>query len=488
MLEKYLEKEILRRLKIITLLWEFDCLPSAEMAAKLGVSSATIKGDIKKINLQFCDKINPLIVSELAGYSVLNKKNRNKKKYLQKILNSSLFLKATVFFSKNKFTKIDEFKRIEYISQAKAYNLKKDVEEYLKQLGIAEKGVILERAEYKIRFLLAYYQWELGIEIIKVSEVNKTLFEKLFNEVESVERCFFSSRSKEYAGILFQLNFERRNKNILTFCDKQKEIFTKSVVYQRKKKIIKEFLKENLHFDIKEDEVFYFALVFNMMNASFYDDTSETFASYISLIQESTFFDYDCLVQEFEKEFKFELKNSDLFEATITTFIRKCFFDLQTLIPEEHISLGCVVKVSDSFVQRISKVLKLWNYKVGLGYSFSCSHILQLATKLFFVLEKKKRLKQVYLLTSFHTDYLLAKEVLTNEFGALVDIKPFNASVISQSCNDVLILYDINYDVLSKISSQKLKIKYIFDLKELQQIRSLLFEYNLEGIKDCSVS
>ncbi|MCI3861379.1 hypothetical protein V6B05_09510 [Lactococcus garvieae] len=483
MFEEFLEKELQRRVKLLSLLWEKDEVTSIELALEIDVTPATIKSDVKAINLEYAVGVDPLIVSSTTGYSILNKNLRNRGNYLKKIYRSSLFVKATVFFLESNLTSLKMLENKENLSQTKAYSVKSKVEEYFERLKVLENGQVTEKTELRVRFLMAFYQWELGVETISISNTNRKLYQELFKEVEAIERCMFSIRSKEYAMILFQIGFMRRKENKFLLEKTEIDFIKKTIIYKRLSPILNNFLQKMVNFDIREEEIIYFALIFNVMNANYYDDFSETFNSYFLLIKNASFLNYQCLVRTFEVEFNCVLENNKIFEAAIVTFIRKCLFNLQALIPEEHVSIGNVISLPEDFKFKIQEILEVWNTTTGLDLVFSEAHVLQFASKFIFLLRKTERIKHIYLLTSFHTDYLLAKEVLMNEYGALVDIQRFNPLEARKYNPEDLILYDTEYNGIDFIS-KKLKIKYIFDLKELQNIRTLLFGYDLEGIKE----
>lgn len=483
MFEEYLEKELQRHLKIITLLWDSEFLTSLEIADILSVTAATIKSDIKSINKEYGEKTDPLIVSSSMGYSIFNKVNKEKKYYFKKVYRSSLFIKATCFFLKHDFSKIDQLEEIEYISQAKAYNIKKRVNSYLERLGIVKNEVTVEYAELRIRFLMAFFQWEIGIDVVDIPSENRIIFNILFNEVAALEKCMFSERSKEYAMILFQLDFVRRKNNKVSFHEEEVEFIKETIIYKRLGATLNFFLEKMLRFDIKEEEAIYFALIFNIMNANYYEDYSETYYSYVNLIKSSSFLKYNLLIQGFETQFNIKLSKNSIFESALIGFLRKCILNLQPFIPEEHVSLGHIVKIPNDIIDKTKKVLQDWNMQTNLDLSFSNAHVIQLTAKLFFALREKERPRKLYLLTSFHSDYLLAKEIVTKEYGALVQIRRFNPGIQAEYHQDDIILYDMEYEILNKFSSKKLKINYIFDLNELQNIRALLFGYDLEGLE-----
>ncbi|UYT10281.1 HTH domain-containing protein [Lactococcus garvieae] len=483
MFEEYLEKELLRHIKIIKLLWDNESLTSIELAEELEVTAATIKSDVKSINMEYCEKNNPLLISSPQGYAVLNREQRERKTYIKRIYSCSLFVKATCFFLKNNLSNIDKFEELEYISSAKAYNVKKEVRDYLERLEILEEGKFVQFAEYRIRFLMAFFQWELNMPIVKIPEENRAIYNILFKEIEAQEKGMFSDSSKEYAMILFQLSFLRRRNNPVSF-PPEEEIFIKNtVVYKSLQPTIRLFLTKMLHFEILDEEATYFVLVFNIMNINYNEELSENLKVSTQSLKENTKVRYYSLIQCFESEFEITLSDAPIFEAALMIFLRKCLFNLQIFIPEEHIALGNIPKLPNEILVKTKSALDQWNTITGLNLNFSKAHIVQLSSKIFFVLRKKSKPKIIYLLTGFYSDYLLGKEILTSEYGGIVKIRRFNPEMQKEYHQNDLILYDSNYTILDKYTSKKLKINYIFDLQELQRIRALLFGYNLDGLE-----
>lgn len=316
MFEKYMEKDLIRKISIINLLWENQQLTSIELAAYLEVTTTTVKSDIKFINVYYCLEDTPLILSSSNGYCIAIKEKRNKVDYLKK-------------------------------------------------------------------------------------------------------------------SILF------------------------------------------------------FVLIFNIMNSNYFDETEilENYQSYVNLISHSPTLLYKDLVLLFEKEFDMPLGGEKLFEATLISFLRKCILNLQILIPEEHFELGNIAEVPVDICLRIKNIFLEWNNLTKLDLKYSDNHIKYFTSKIYFLLSKIKRPQNLYLLTSFYTDYLLAKEILVREYGNIVCIQQFNPNkeLFTYASND-LVLYDTEYEILKRLPCLKLKISYVFDLVELQIIRERLFGYDLKGI------
>ncbi|WP_053812925.1 helix-turn-helix domain-containing protein [Enterococcus faecium] len=483
MFEKYMERDLMRKITIVNLLWESSQITSIELAEYLEVTAATIKSDIKFINTCYCSEDSLLIGSSLNGYYILNKNKRDKAYYMKKIYKESLFIRACCHFLKNNFSNVIQFANQEFISKSKAYYLKGEVMIYLKEIQVITATNEID--ECRLRFLLSFFQMKLDEEFVLIPINNKTFFSQLFEEFEKIEGCLLSDYSKKYASILFQLYFNRRKKGEMNFEKNTLCMLKKTKVYERLSQPVRLFLEKELYGQAKDEEIFYFVLIFNVMNANYFEDggISEIHQSYVNLISNSPILFYKELVYLFEKGFNIRLEKEKLFEAALITFLRKCIFNLQSLIPEEHFELGNLAEVPNHIFLKSREIFYQWNNLTKLNLSYSDYHIKYFTSKIYFLLSKRKRPQNIYLLTSFYTDYLLAKEILNREYGNIVHIEQYNPNkqISTYSVND-LVLYDTKYEVLSKLPCLTLKISYVFDLVELQLIREQLFGYDLKGI------
>ncbi len=423
-----MERDLMRKITIVNLLWESSQITSIELAEYLEVTAATIKSDIKFINTCYCSEDSLLIGSSLNGYYILNKNKRDKAYYMKKIYKESLFIRACCHFLKNNFSNVIQFANQEFISKSKAYYLKGEVMIYLKEIQVITATNEID--ECRLRFLLSDY-------------------------------------SKKYASILFQLHFNRRKKGEMNFEKNTLCMLKKTKVYERLSQPVRLFLEKELYGQVKDEEIFYFVLIFNVMNANYFEDggISEIHQSYVNLISNSPILFYKELVYLFEKGFNIRLEKEKLFEAALITFLRKCIFNLQSLIPEEHFELGNLAEVPNHIFLKSREIFYQWNNLTKLNLSYSDYHIKYFTSKIYFLLSKRKRPQNIYLLTSFYTDYLLAKEILNREYGNIVHIEQYNPNkqISTYSVND-LVLYDTKYEVLSKLPCLTLKISYVFDL------------------------
>ncbi|HGV8438701.1 TPA: hypothetical protein I0I20_RS13710, partial [Enterococcus faecium] len=92
------------------------------------------------------------------------------------------------------------------------------------------------------------------------------VFSQLFEEFEKVEVCLLSNYSKQYASILFQLHFNRRNKKKLSFDENALNVLRTTEVYERLAQPIILFLEKELHGQANEEEIFFFQTVDKLLN------------------------------------------------------------------------------------------------------------------------------------------------------------------------------------------------------------------------------
>lgn len=481
---KYLEKEIFRKVTIINLLWEKSSLTSLEMSQQLNVSVSTIKGDIKAINLQF-DETDPLIESNPTGYLIRNKYKRNKRTYMKKVYQYSPFIKACMYFFKTDFSNPLGFAKQEFISSSKAYQLKKEVMSYVASYGIDLNDKKVED-EYRLRFLIALFQMKSGIQVVKVSKTSQYKINHLFQQIEKEQKCLFSDFSKEYAQILLQLMFDRKMKLKDNLDIKKLEMYKCTPIYHQIEDRLVDFLKQ-MFLSPDERNLNYCTIVFNFLNQNFYEINAheKNYQCYIAFTKEFPVIQYEYLIDKMERNIPNFSNNQRTIEVLTLMFLRKCHFNFQQLIPEEHVVEGTdMAEIPQAFFEKIKRIFMDWNDFSGLNLAFSDDHFRYLATKIYFLTYRSKNEKRVFLLTGVCTDFLWAQEMLEQEFGNTLDIQQFNPETIPSNYNkrDV-ILYNISHEKLSQIDCFKMRVSFNFDFCELFNIRKELFGYDIAMYK-----
>ncbi|EOE09875.1 hypothetical protein Q9Q_01043 [Enterococcus faecalis EnGen0078] len=480
LIEAYIEKDIIKKIEIINTLWESSGVPKKKLAKDLALSIVTVRNYIQVLN----EKFDNLIEEEnQIGYVICGKHKKNKQDYLKELYKDSVFINACHYFLQTNFMQVELFARERYISFSKAYELRNEVVEYIQLLGIEPRDNLLPNNECKLRFLITYFQKIIGLEFVVITDADTYRLNQLFQAVEESEKYFFSEYSKEYASILFQLHFKRNLRYPLVFSGDSKAYLEETPMYKRLAPIVEKFLKKEKYYEVKEETILYFVTVIMIMNTNYYDTyVIDKLREIFSNVSKLPVINH--LVEAFEKAFKRPLRTNILFLAALIPFSRKCIFNLQRYIPEEHYEIGNIAEVPEKLVEKVRAILEEWNEEEKLELVFSEDHIRYFTSKLFFILNRRERTRTIYLLTSFYTDYILAEEILSEEYNNHVMIKQFNPKKdLGSYDQEDLILYDTEYAILNQIQCKKLKITYVFDLEELQEIRKELFGFHLEGIE-----
>ncbi|WP_270286435.1 helix-turn-helix domain-containing protein, partial [Enterococcus faecalis] len=150
MIESYIEKDIMRQIKVVEYLFELKRVVIKEIADFLKVSKVTIKRDIERIliiepNIKVIDKSSSIIEVQFWP-------NATRYELVKKIYAQSNFLHVCSFYllEETNYLKIVEK---EHISVAKAFNLRNKVEDFFMAVGIMDVNKKFLDDELKMRLI-----------------------------------------------------------------------------------------------------------------------------------------------------------------------------------------------------------------------------------------------------------------------------------------------------------------------------------------------
>jgi len=153
LIDNFIEKDILRRVKITYVLYECRQIKIGELAANINTSFNTLKKDCQKIASKLADEIVTYSITR-SELSFQFKQGISCYELVRKLYSDSLFLNVCYrcLLGKNNYTSIAEE---EFISVTKVFNLKKKSERYFRQaLGINSDGDIAFERKLKVRSCL----------------------------------------------------------------------------------------------------------------------------------------------------------------------------------------------------------------------------------------------------------------------------------------------------------------------------------------------
>lgn len=209
MIDNFIEKDILRRVKITYVLYECRQIKIGELAANMNTSFNTIKKDCQKIASKLEDEIVSYDISR-SQLSFQFKPDFCCYDLVRKLYSDSLFLKVCYrcLLGKNNYTSIAEE---EFISVTKVFNLKKKAERYFRQgLGLAPTGKIAFDDKLKVRYIyLTLWMRGIGVNELK----NDLLFlksERIAQDLGELLKNRLSKKSLHYLQYAIFLSIRRK--------------------------------------------------------------------------------------------------------------------------------------------------------------------------------------------------------------------------------------------------------------------------------------
>lgn len=352
MIDAYIEKDIMRQIKIVEFLFELKQINVHKTADFLGVSRMTIKRDIEKILL--LDSRIRLVEKKYIYITVRFTEGATRYELIKKLYEQSYFLKTSARYLMNEtnYLKISEN---EHISVAKVFSLKKKVEEFFKVVGImSEDGFFLED-EFNYR-LITVAIW------MRTNAFDKIIDRRTYREAEKIaERLIqtfsnnLSYREKYFLSLNIYLTLKRKKKK-LKIPESDFSFVYQGASYSTIKSLL-------LRYNLEENSIAYIAIAYRMLSQNLNNNhflEIEYFAlrdNYIKQIPEVTE-----LIQIFEQKFNQELMKDMMFEKPFINLLMSIFLKQSMFLVEKHYFLNNTQQI---LCRRIENILTDWSQKHG---------------------------------------------------------------------------------------------------------------------------
>lgn len=348
LIEKYIEKDIIRHVKLVEFFFEFGSLSLNNLAETLGVSLKTVKLDMEIIREKLCDEI-----------SYYNKKGNTVKLYFSKQL--SRFELVVKLYEDSKFLRVcsryivgeTNYLKIvekEFISVSKAFKLKNKVELYFKEYKAINDLNELDELRYRYLILTIWMRCSLLDKY-----VNKTKYNLATNIAHQIIYKFSNHLNEHGYNLLCKSIYLSlmRNNNQLKFIDKKLEIIKEKFVCKE----ISEIINKSTN-DLDESELVYLSLIYRLLplNSTNYL-TLEIDYDYLrtNIIEKNV--EILELIFLFEQEFNVSLTKNILFERPLILFLLSIWLDTQTLLVNRH----CLLNEEQKLVcVRVRHVVNKW--------------------------------------------------------------------------------------------------------------------------------
>lgn len=327
MLEKYIEKDILRQVKILEYFYERRQLTMQELIDDLNVNKKTIIKDFSKIE-QCIEHMAYFKVTDKGKINFYLIENKNSLELVKKIYNRSLFLRTCCRYlmgEKKYITYVEE----EYISVSKAFKLRKEVQNFLKVSGYLNETEKETENELKKRFFLLSIwmrsdlldEYILNEKYLIATEIATKIL-KYFNKVTNLrEKDLFIK------GIYLMLN----SSGLDTISRQTLEMNEDDPILEDISLLLEDiiFIEK---IEIKYLMILLYLLPSNFSNYSVIMMDLKIQENY--LLKHKEIYEY---IQLFEKHFKIKLSDKSVFIKVMLYFVLCSYYDIQTCLLEPHI-------------------------------------------------------------------------------------------------------------------------------------------------------
>ncbi|EGO7822742.1 hypothetical protein FI616_000513 [Enterococcus faecalis] len=398
MIEKYIEKYIIRQVKLTEYLLDMKTLNINDVATKLHVNSNTLKRDFQKICTFLEDHIlNSSFTSK--EICITFHTGTNYYSLVKKLYKDSKILRVCTRYLTGESNYLDIVDK-EYVSVTKAFHLKKKVEDFFINSNIMneDKEFIDNEINFRLVVLSIWMRSDLFNESIETEymETAKVICDCVFNDFSNNHEI----DERDYTLFLFAtyLSLTRKDKNIkISFpLDYYEKIVNSSFTFEKINSINKQILKESM---LSSDEIIFLCFMYKavslntdnylMIETNYWIERNFTIENNPIVKQ---------LIRKFEYEFRTVLLNEISFEKPFLTFINSIWRNIQSFIVDKHYYL---TPDQIDCIHRVNKVLKEWTQEFNLSsVQFNSISIEKFCAQITTTLLKKQEKKTIFIIVA----------------------------------------------------------------------------------------
>ncbi|WP_438784735.1 helix-turn-helix domain-containing protein [Enterococcus sp. DIV0765f] len=355
MIEDYIEKDILRQVKIIEYFFDSEHLSLRELSENLNVTSETIRRDFSRIEVVLKDKIKYIEI-ELSICKIQFLPQYSRYDLVKEIYQDSKFLRICsryIMGVKDYITIVDE----EFVSVSKAFQLRKKVEAFFSQSVYFVDDD--KYGEFKFRFLILsiWMRCDLLDEMI-----DQEHWDTAIRFTDNLLNVFSNHLDKrEYIFIVksVYIMLVHSEKNKLFIPKVAYDYMNSSVIVDKIEYLANSFFEKNIRNMITRHEIIYLAIVFRMVP---YNVKNYTLLKMDYEYQRkrllSSFPNIAQLILSFEQEFNISLLKNIRFEKPLLTLILSSLLETQDFIVDKHYFLS---EKKMCLKEKILKIIRTWD-------------------------------------------------------------------------------------------------------------------------------
>jgi M protein trans-acting positive regulator (MGA) HTH domain. len=383
LIDNFIEKDILRRVKITYVLYECRQVKIGELANNMNVSFNTIKKD--------CHKIASTLENELTSYSISRSQLTFNFKptticydLVRKLYSDSLFLKVCYrCLLADSYTSIAEE---EFISVTKVFNLKKKAERYFRQaLGSNSNTKIAFENKLKVRYIyLALWMRGIGINELE----NDPLFlksEQVAHDLSVLLKNRFSKKSLHYLQYAVFMTLKRNDQ--LSIDNETINFLKTGIIFNSIKAC---FSRQG--FEIDDENTAFISFVYKnlpynpenyqLIEVDYQYYRNRLIKRYPPVVE---------LIRNFESAFEMNLLGEIEFEKPLMDLVYTTTLGINEFLLNQYYFTDC----KDCVIRdKISKIIRTWlKDKISENITMSESIILQFCHLVMPILKKGEKKK-----------------------------------------------------------------------------------------------
>ncbi|MDU5019336.1 MAG: helix-turn-helix domain-containing protein [Clostridiales bacterium] len=357
MIDEYIEKDILRQIKVTEYLFELKQLNIPKVAELLNVSRMTIKRDIEKILL--LDSRIQLVEEKPTHVTVYFQAGMTRYELIRNLYSQSYFLKICLLYlqGERNYIKISEQ---EHISVAKVFSLKKKVEEFFKKTGgMTEEGTFITD-EFHYRLLLLTI-W-MRVEPMEI-KMDPRIYREAQQIVAQISQIFsneLNGREKYFFTLNVYLSLQRKHTGIKNPKQGMAYLY-KELEFEKIETIVRPY-------QLPKNESDYLTIIYRLLNHNlnnyhylqmdYYQMRKSHFYKRPEILD---------LVHRFEQTFQRELMKEILFERALVRFLVDIFYHRPMyLVEKNHFIEASQKQLCVQVKQLMSEWSQEYGYKVYL--------------------------------------------------------------------------------------------------------------------------
>lgn len=356
MIEDYIEKDIIRKVKLIEFAFELKRINVGEAADRLGVTFNTIKSDFQKLSVLLEDEIN---FYKMTSSHILIFFDPSVRRYdlIKKIYQDSNFLKVCSRYIIGEYdylTLVDE----EFLSVTKAFKIKKDVEKYFSEALLPLSDTPEETYELQYRFLILSIWMRCDYLNSTVDWETMSLAEEYADKILNILSNRLNKTQYTFFKLTIYLSLYRHQSNPIIIPADTMEIMEKGIIFN----MFQDIFAKNEEKELTNEEIAYLAIIYrtlpyNPPNYFMIDIDYQYVRS--RLITE--FKEIDLLIELFEKEFGVNLYGDILFEVPLFNLLYTCALNIGNFLVTKHTFLS---DEQMELLNRVKLILKKWNQEM----------------------------------------------------------------------------------------------------------------------------